>query len=132
LDYICCSCLLESIRSKKLPNWALDLFDYNEIKSRADLLPRSDDRFFITNGAFFIDPFYDSTFMYCPMAIFDREKIRDKIKDNMLKIYDSDNQYIFDILIDIELQNELNLWNNSETYNSTIGNLKLKIIRKNS
>lgn len=128
LDPICCSCLVSSVKSLKIPNWAVDLFDYNEIKSIADPLPRSDNRFFITNGMILIDPFFDDNYLYCPMGIFEKTRLEKKLSNsnNQLKLYDSNNQYLFDVIIDNDTQNDLTLNKFVESFPTILSNLKFK------
>ncbi len=129
LDVICCSCLIESIKDSKVPGWLNDLFNYDEIKHKADPLPRSSNRYFITNGAFFIDPFFDKDYLYCPMAIFEKSRLENNLKDNKLKIYSSESVFLFTVVLDNKIQKELGLYTYADKYSTTLGNFRLKIVR---
>lgn len=129
MDSLCCSCLLSSIESNKIPKWALDLIEYDYIKYNADLLKRSSERFYITNGIVLLDAFKDQNFLYCPMGIFDYERIEKIIKNDCVNIYSIDKEYICTIRLNEELKNSIGLFQFRREYNSIIGNLKMDIVK---
>jgi hypothetical protein len=129
IDSICCSCLIYSIQSNLIPKWALDLIDYNHIKFNADLLKRSSERFYITNGIILLDAFRDENFLYCSMGIFDYERIEKRIKNDRVNIYSINKEYICTVKINDELKNAIGLFQFKKEYNSIIGNLKMEIVK---
>jgi hypothetical protein len=129
IDSICCSCLIYSIQSNLIPKWALDLIDYNHIKFNADLLKRSSERFYITNGIILLDAFRDENFLYCSMGIFDYERIEKRIKNDCVDIYSINKEYICTVKINDELKNAIGLFQFRKEYNSIIGNLKIEVVK---
>jgi hypothetical protein len=129
IDSICCSCLLSSIQSNNIPKWALDLINYDHIKFNADSLKRSSERFYITNGIVLLDAFRDKNFLYCPMGIFDYERIERQINNDCINIYSINKEYICTVKLNEDLKTSIGLFQFRKEYNSIIGNLKMDIVK---
>jgi hypothetical protein len=130
LDSISCSCLYYSIASSKIPKWALDLINYDLIKSSKDDNTRSSERFLITNGLILLDPFIIKSNLYCPMGIFDYERIEKYIKNDCLNVYNYNKEYVCTVKLDEALKSEIGLFQFKAEYTTIIGNIKLEVVKR--